>query len=33
MAYELDPTIVEAREQMTVMEKHDVLQRNKPEPH
>jgi tetratricopeptide (TPR) repeat protein len=32
MAYELDSTIVQAKEQMSVMESHDVLQRNKPQP-
>jgi len=30
MAYELDSTLVQAREQMEVMVKTDVLQRNKP---
>ncbi|TPW02240.1 MAG: hypothetical protein FD129_3227 [bacterium] len=32
MAFELDSTIVQARQQMTEMEKTDVLQRNKPAP-
>ena len=32
MAYELDPTITQAKQQMDEMEKADVLQRNKPKP-